>query len=780
LIGIVAIALGVVDLPANPATTPATRPAAARRKAEDCEVSGTIYDADHKAVADAEVWLVRRVWPAGAAPPPTDPAAAPVARTRSDAKGRYTLRAPADSYAVLATERDHYGAGNAGRLLAGTRRAVPVRLDSPATADITVTSASNTPLAGATVVLVSSGIVPQIARSDANGHATLTNLPPAEYYTQIWLAGERFSESQPNVTIAPGAKATLAFQCKALASPREMMLTLKGRVTRADGQPAVGVAVSAIAYRPNQRIARWHPLGLINPSSQRGDAPPLVRTDADGRFAISGSPAANRLLVSLGSAPGDAILFYAADVSKPAAGDSLEIQLPPVGEVAVVVRGADGKPAVGATVARPAMGDASYVPTDAAGRTTFHSLQETETISAGLAGLWAQTAVKPIIGGQAEAQIALPRGGSATGNLLFADGAPADGFELRTIAEKVADGARPFAGIAPDATTAADGRFTISNLPVGRYRLEAELPMPDTYGRPDRALLRAQSEPFEIVAGGETPVDFYLRTGSLAVTVVDAAGKPVADVAVEMRRNGTYYSLPTLTTDAGGVAHFHGAPPARYLVRVNSRAGVLAAVPGEVAIDAHQNKELRIQLPPTGTIRGKAVDSQGRPLPGVHAYLQCKELQSGAEVVSDGDGEFSLAGLPIGAYMVLPEFEGRRFIEVSAGALTAGALIDVELKLVSGTVAGRCLDLEGKPVPGARITVGAVNRFGAGTTTDADGRFRIGRVPAGAYTLTASLQRADPKNPRHFASPSTTETGVTVSSDAVLEVEVKLPMYTRN
>ncbi|MFB6274225.1 MAG: carboxypeptidase regulatory-like domain-containing protein [Salinibacter sp.] len=49
-----------------------------------------------------------------------------------------------------------------------------------------------------------------------------------------------------------------------------------------------------------------------------------------------------------------------------------------------------------------------------------------------------------------------------------------------------------------------------------------------------------------------------------------------------------------------------------------------------------------------------------------------------------------------------------------------------------GTVTGTVTDAEGKPLPGVQVVDPALQR---GTTTDAQGRYRIDNLPIGDHTL---------------------------------------------
>lgn len=202
------------------------------------------------------------------------------------------------------------------------------------------------------------------------------------------------------------------------------------------------------------------------------------------------------------------------------------------------------------------------------------------------------------------------------------------------------------------------------------------------------------------------------RAPALAGTVRDALGQPVAGLAVRLRAPGLEAGeLPGASTDATGRFEVRDLRPRAYdleLLRgpqlLLARDGVL---PGEVPLE--------LVLPPLHALRGSVtgLEPQG---PGALALLEAQVLEA------DGTPRWrSVAqqALPAGLAMAWFAFEGLApgayAVRVAQGGRDTDALPatledrDVDLpQLVlpaPGSVAGSVLDVAGRPVLGATLTL---------------------------------------------------------------------------
>ena len=199
---------------------------------------------------------------------------------------------------------------------------------------------------------------------------------------------------------------------------------------------------------------------------------------------------------------------------------------------------------------------------------------------------------------------------------------------------------------------------------------------------------------------------------------------------------------------------------------------------GNVAAPKGSNRveNIEIKLEPCGSITGRAVDTDKKPIAGamVHAYvlnpIQANNASGQAystsvnpfldrAVQTDSDGSFTLD-------LLIPAMPGRALISkdgfvrvnIPPFKLQAGERKDVgdlTLTRADQSVAGIVVDPAGRPLHGAMVSAfsrrdGAVSNSQP-ITTDRDGRFRIGNLAPGAVNITASFV-VDRRNSGRFAT----------------------------
>ena len=149
--------------------------------------------------------------------------------------------------------------------------------------------------------------------------------------------------------------------------------------------------------------------------------------------------------------------------------------------------------------------------------------------------------------------------------------------------------------IVPDGSAALAGRSsaTMRTDAAGHLQFEGWQGRYQLFWSPTNDLFRgeriAAEETFELVRGQRTAVTLHLRTGTLRVRVLDAEGKPVAGVAVELVDAAGQWRATLPATDADGrseqrveAATFDlRALPAALLAQHPGRAGRRRQQPGE-------------------------------------------------------------------------------------------------------------------------------------------------------------------------------------------------------
>jgi len=279
------------------------------------------------------------------------------------------------------------------------------------------------------------------------------------------------------------------------------------------------------------------------------------------------------------------------------------------------------------------------------------------------------------------------------------------------------------------ASTDADGRFELKDLPAGRYTLSASK---GSYVQLQYGQMRpfTPGKPIE-VRDGETidKVDFALPHGGIITgRVVDEYGEAVADVSVapmryqysQGRRRLTPSGRFASTNDIGEFRLF-GLPPGQYYLSATLHNGMMGDsddrsgyaptyYPGTPNVAEAQRltvgvgqtlNEINLALMPARTVRisGIALDSSGKPLSG--GFIMVIQASGGGFSAGPGgqikpDGSFTLASVPPGEYTLraqpmggfgeMPEYATTR---VTVGSEDIAGLVLAASKPV--TVTGRII-----------------------------------------------------------------------------------------
>ena len=180
--------------------------------------------------------------------------------------------------------------------------------------------------------------------------------------------------------------------------------------------------------------------------------------------------------------------------------------------------------------------------------------------------------------------------------------------------------------------------------------------------------------------------------------------------------------------------------------------------------DANCGRRLRLVLDrPSRTLQGVVLEPGGRPAVGYDLNLvdptllgysfTSVEARSGSRdrsVATDQQGHFALTGLADRSYQ-LRIWNARTGFVHYAGPFVPGSgepVVQLPAAALGRTITGRCQELDGTPVPDARIVVAWCTYVtsGGGTMWEdtgrdvavtADGRFEIAGVPGGGGVLVA-------------------------------------------
>ncbi len=210
-------------------------------------------------------------------------------------------------------------------------------------------------------------------------------------------------------------------------------------------------------------------------------------------------------------------------------------------------------------------------------------------------------------------------------------------------------------------TSDADGHFTVSSLPAGRYTLDYGL----TTGNYLRTwwghhLSREDADGFD-VATDDPPSDRSIElvaggTVSGRVTGLDGAGIAGAEVEFYRDANGG----PTARTDGHGDFERAGLYPGSWVVKVTGPRGssyleewwrVSGDKAQHLVVEAGTTfRDIDVQLATPSTISGRLVDSDGHPMAALSVKAEYQQEGTGtwtwgASDVTDSDGAFTLGRL---------------------------------------------------------------------------------------------------------------------------------------
>jgi hypothetical protein len=239
--------------------------------------------------------------------------------------------------------------------------------------------------------------------------------------------------------------------------------------------------------------------------------------------------------------------------------------------------------------------------------------------------------------------------------------------------------------------TDAEGRFDLTNLPAGEYRITVTKAGFSAMQFGQRRPFEA-SAPIDLSEGEEFTANVVMpRGGVIYGRIVDAAGEPLAGTRVQALRSRTVQGQRRLQsagvadqTDDLGAFRIYGLPPGEYFV---------SASPGE--IDAARRE------PPIY-------------FPGTPSFVEALPIR--VDAGSEAAADLQLVPIPTAT--------------VSGVVLnSSGAPVTAMVALASDVV-GLGMSIDGGPPTALRLQA----------DSGRDGRFMIPNVPPGPYTLTAQME----------------------------------------
>ncbi|MCA9693272.1 MAG: carboxypeptidase regulatory-like domain-containing protein, partial [Myxococcales bacterium] len=511
----------------------------------------------------------------------------------------------------------------------------------------------------------------------------------------------------------------------------------------------------------------------------------IAFTDADGRFSLWVKPGSTSVEASAeGYAEGRE---YGV-----APGHSFEIYLTPESVlVGKVVEAGSGAPVAGARIELGSWSARSAWSAPA----TFSEADGSFRVAGLQPGLYKPVAVTDERYGMASYEISLGLG--QTSEPITVEVHPAFSVVGKVVTD---DGSVCDEGSANLHDRAHNRRFNARAEPDGVVRFQGVLPGTyDVEAYCTNYLPEEEYAPLTVAASVDG-LEWSVRSGqAIRGLVVDGGGAPLEDMYIMASRKtdtdprakgGQSWGN---NTDAEGNFEVLGLKPGAYTLRLWGDYPDLDTPTEVEVVEGKDTEGVRIELPATGTVRGRILDRHGEPVADASATLKSLErggmffFSAGGQAQARDDGTFTIEHVKPGSYRATASQSWRQLRAPGTGdddiqgeqvTVEAGETVDVELIVESAgeTLRGQVVDRDGGPVIDAFIDAtresdsaaanAAGHRTGArwgswGATpvlTDQDGRFELKDLSEGKYTVRAYRK----------GGGEAFEEGVATGSDVVL------------
>jgi 5-hydroxyisourate hydrolase-like protein (transthyretin family) len=286
------------------------------------------------------------------------------------------------------------------------------------------------------------------------------------------------------------------------------------------------------------------------------------------------------------------------------------------------------------------------------------------------------------------------------------------------------------------------------------------------------------------------PALFAHNPGAVEGTVLNTVtrlGVAGAEVEVSAEDGPVHVSV---ITDAAGRFRADNLPSGKYTASVHhdgfadpqsdgtAEAGFTIGTGGEAA-------QIRVELMPRANLRGRLLDPEGKPMAGVRVQLLRVRYPGAYEAETDSDGGYVFENVRPTEYLIAvdpsmepaspkpPPLKGAttasvrtyypgvvKRAEATPIVIPAGSDIggfDFRLQFAPVfPVTGRVVNADGKPAAKVQVRLRSIDEdyeWPFTATSDAEGRFSIDNVPAGAWRCIAHVEKMERMKIRNMHVP---------------------------
>ncbi len=316
----------------------------------------------------------------------------------------------------------------------------------------------------------------------------------------------------------------------------------------------------------------------------------------------------------------------------------------------------------------------------------------------------------------------------------------------------------------PDLAVRLGGNSKVLTDANGRFEgyIEGQQPYAFLYTTPKPYFIPSDTpEQFQLLPAGATefklpPIEL-VRGASLRGTIVDETGKSVAGALVRASWGGKDNILQSVAvrTDSVGGFLLDGLDPVADL-RLTACSDGRYSGAAQIA-RAGPDKAVKLMVTPSHTVmlRGRVLDSAGKPVPGARVRIRSQTRHTEGQVwrvdpvsfgertalETDNDGRFQTPfGVPVGleyeAMVTAPQSPPGRTAWLKTGGNATADFSEVVLDRIR-SIHGTVQDRTGAPVEGVTVFQSGDGPIRTDTITAADGKFELSGLIAGKVILFA-------------------------------------------